>query len=117
VYYTLQSGKDTTTCTFKCLGCGKRYSHEKLKKYDLTSARLTYRELFLLDFNVMGCSQLCLQKAASYLLEKVRDTKDYELLGDTLCNLGYHPQFLTALVEECRTDSVGYVPYNTYRRR
>jgi hypothetical protein len=115
MHYTLQSGQDTTTCTFKCLGCGVRYPHEKLKALDLVSTSLTHKEVFLLDFNITGCSQLCLQKAASNLLQKVRDATDYELLEDVLCNMGYDSKFLLDLVKECRT-GIGYMPYNTYRK-
>jgi hypothetical protein len=107
VHYTLQSGKDTTTCTFKCTGCGKRYSKERLidKESLVTSRRLTamsYKEIFISNMHITGCSLTCIAKASRDIIERVKNLQEYELLEDTLHNAGFSTRFLPSLIQECR---------------
>lgn len=72
MHYTLKSGVDTSTCTFKCEGCGRRFDKSRLYngRFDDVVMRLTqglitteptstFSPYGSLDMLRMTCSEGC----------------------------------------------------------
>lgn len=87
-HYTLLSGVDTTTRTFKCAGCKRRLSANLLYSVETES-----------KFNVSVCSTACANLADIALVNKVLRNPHDAILKDTFRQSGFDMDSWNAFID------------------